>query len=92
MATIKELSSELNSGSLALGAGSAVFAIGFIAFAFGHVYLGTVGMEGALEGMTRGVVDENWAKEHHDIWYKEHQATVETDGVKAEIEAAAGHV
>ena len=49
-------------------------------------------MEGALEGMTRGVVDENWAKEHHDIWYKEHQATVETDGVKAEIEAAAGHV
>ena len=70
----------------------AVFAIGFIAFAFGHVYLGTIGMEGALEGMTRGVVDESWAKEHHDIWYKEHQATVVTDGVKAEIEAAAGHV
>jgi formate dehydrogenase subunit gamma len=69
-----------------------IMAVGFIAFAIGHIYLGTIGMEGALEGMTRGVVDENWAKEHHDIWYEEHLATVGTDEVKAEIEAAAGHV
>lgn len=28
-------------------------------------------MEGALEGMVTGEVDETWAKEHHDLWYKE---------------------
>ena len=28
-------------------------------------------MEGALEGMVTGEVDEIWAKEHHDLWYKE---------------------
>ncbi|TNF87546.1 MAG: formate dehydrogenase subunit gamma [Gammaproteobacteria bacterium] len=38
---------------------------------FGHAYIGTVGTEGALEGMTTGYVDANWAKQHHDIWYDE---------------------
>lgn len=28
-------------------------------------------MEGALEGMVTGEVDETWAKEHHDLWYEE---------------------
>ena len=70
----------------------AVVAVGFIAFGLGHIYLGTIGMEGALEGMTTGVVDENWAKEHHDIWYEEHLASIGTDQVKAEIQAAAGNV
>lgn len=49
----------------------AIAALLFIAVGLGHIYLGTVGMEGALEGMTRGEVDENWAKEHHDLWYEE---------------------
>ena len=30
-----------------------------------------VGVEGALEGMTTGRVDENWAKQHHSLWYEE---------------------
>lgn len=51
--------------------GHAIAALLFIAVGLGHIYLGTVGMEGALEGMTRGEVDENWAKEHHDLWYEE---------------------
>ncbi len=38
---------------------------------FGHAYIGTIGTEGALEGMTTGYVDENWAKQHHDLWYEE---------------------
>jgi len=38
---------------------------------FGHAYIGTLGTEGALEGMTTGYVDANWAKQHHDIWYDE---------------------
>jgi formate dehydrogenase subunit gamma len=37
----------------------------------GHAYLGTVGTEGTLEGMTTGYVDANWAKQHHDQWYEE---------------------
>ncbi|WP_282176454.1 formate dehydrogenase subunit gamma [Vibrio nereis] len=36
-----------------------------------HIYIGLFGMEGALEGMVTGEVDETWAKEHHDIWYEE---------------------
>jgi len=36
-----------------------------------HIYIGLFGMEGALEGMVTGKVDETWAKEHHDLWYKE---------------------
>jgi len=46
-------------------------AILFIAFGIGHIYLGTVGMEGAMEAMTEGTVDANWAREHHDLWYEE---------------------
>jgi len=34
----------------------------------GHIYLGTVGTEGAYEGMKTGYVDETWAKEHHQLW------------------------
>jgi formate dehydrogenase subunit gamma len=33
-----------------------------------HIYIGTVGMEGAFEAMGSGEVDRNWAKEHHDQW------------------------
>jgi formate dehydrogenase subunit gamma len=43
----------------------------FIAMILAHIYLGTVGMEGALESMVDGTVDCNWAKEHHTLWFKE---------------------
>lgn len=36
-----------------------------------HIYLGTVGMKGALEAMRYGYVDEQWAKEHHEYWYND---------------------
>lgn len=49
----------------------ALGAVGLIAVAFGHVYVGTIGMEGSLDSMLKGEVDENWAKEHHDLWYEE---------------------
>lgn len=67
-------------------------ALAFVAVAIGHVYIGSIGMEGALEGMTRGTVDENWAKEHHDLWYEAHVAEASTDSVGAEVLAAAGKV
>ena len=37
----------------------------------GHIYLGTIGMKGALEAMRTGYVDETWAKEHHEYWYND---------------------
>jgi formate dehydrogenase subunit gamma len=39
-----------------------------------HVYMATVGEEGAFEGMWDGTVDENWAKQHHSIWYEREAA------------------
>ncbi|MGO2392051.1 formate dehydrogenase subunit gamma [Halomonas sp. AOP12-C2-37] len=49
----------------------AVGALGLTAVSLGHIYIGTLGTEGALEGMTTGYVDETWAKEHHSLWYEE---------------------
>jgi formate dehydrogenase subunit gamma len=49
----------------------AVIAILFIALILAHIYIGTLGMEGAFEAMGTGEVDLNWAKEHHDRWLAE---------------------
>ena len=49
----------------------AVIAVLFVALIFGHIYVGTLGMEGAFEAMGTGTVDRNWAKEHHDLWFKD---------------------
>ncbi|MGA8785984.1 MAG: formate dehydrogenase subunit gamma [Polaromonas sp.] len=45
-----------------------------MAMFLGHIYLGTIGMEGAYEGMKTGYVDETWAKEHHEYWYDDIRA------------------
>jgi formate dehydrogenase subunit gamma len=50
----------------------AVVAVLFIALILGHIYIGTLGMEGAFEAMGSGEVDLNWAKEHHDHWLAKH--------------------
>ena len=40
----------------------------------GHIYLGTLGMQGAYKAMKTGYVDETWAKEHHELWYDDIKA------------------
>jgi formate dehydrogenase subunit gamma len=40
----------------------------FIAIMLAHIYIGTVGMQGAFEAMGRGEVDINWARQHHSLW------------------------
>jgi formate dehydrogenase subunit gamma len=45
----------------------------FVAAMLGHIYIGTIGMEGAFEAMGTGTVDENWAKQHHSLWLEEEQ-------------------
>jgi formate dehydrogenase subunit gamma len=49
----------------------AVIAVLFVALILGHIYIGTLGMEGAFEAMWTGDVDYNWAKEHHDLWLED---------------------
>jgi formate dehydrogenase subunit gamma len=51
----------------------AVVAVLFIALILAHIYIGTLGMEGAFEAMGTGAVDVNWAKEHHDLWFMQQQ-------------------
>jgi formate dehydrogenase subunit gamma len=36
-----------------------------------HIYIGTLGMQGAFSAMGSGEVDVNWAKEHHSLWADE---------------------
>jgi len=49
----------------------AVVSLLFIAVMLAHIYIGTIGMEGAFEAMGTGDVDENWAKEHHSLWLED---------------------
>lgn len=51
-----------------------VVAMLFVAAMIGHIYIGTVGMEGAFEAMGTGTVDLNWAREHHSLWLEEEGA------------------
>jgi formate dehydrogenase subunit gamma len=46
----------------------------YIAVSLGHIYLGTIGLEGSYQAMRTGYVDEAWAKEHHEYWYEETKA------------------
>ena len=48
-----------------------IVAMLFIAVMLAHIYIGTLGMEGAFEAMGSGTVDRNWAKEHHSLWLEE---------------------
>src|SRR3954464_686870 len=49
-------------------------AVLFVAAMLAHIYIGTVGMEGAFEAMGTGEVDINWSKQHHSLWLAEEQA------------------
>lgn len=51
-----------------------IVAVLFIAAMLGHIYIGTIGMEGAFEAMGSGTVDLNWAKEHHSLWLEDIEA------------------
>jgi formate dehydrogenase subunit gamma len=64
-----------------------VVAILFVALILGHIYIGTLGMEGAFEAMWTGAVDYNWAKEHHDLWLQKELAKPRS-GADAELPSA----
>jgi formate dehydrogenase subunit gamma len=51
-----------------------IVAVLFVAAMLAHIYIGTLGMEGAFEAMGTGEVDLNWAKEHHALWLEQEMA------------------
>jgi formate dehydrogenase subunit gamma len=48
-----------------------IVAVLFVALIIAHIYIGTLGTEGAFEAMWTGSVDLNWAKTHHRLWLEE---------------------
>ncbi|WP_333844910.1 formate dehydrogenase subunit gamma [Limnohabitans sp.] len=52
----------------------AVATLLMMAMFIGHIYMGTVGMQGAYKAMRTGYVDETWAKEHHELWHDDIKA------------------
>jgi len=59
-----------------------VVSVLFVAAMLGHIYIGTIGMEGAFEAMAEGTVDVNWARQHHSLWLKEETAQQSQPGPK----------
>ncbi|MCY0093660.1 formate dehydrogenase subunit gamma [Hoeflea ulvae] len=65
-----------------------IVAVVMICLIFAHIYIGTIGMEGAFDAMGSGEVDLNWAREHHSIWVDEVMAD-KTDKADAAVAAPA---
>lgn len=53
-------------------------ALVMIAIIIAHIYIGSLGMEGAFDAMYSGFVDENWAREHHSAWVEDTEAKAST--------------
>jgi formate dehydrogenase subunit gamma len=66
----------------------AAMSLFLISIIIAHIYIGTIGMEGAFEAMGSGQVDINWAREHHNLWVKEMERKQE-QGEQAAREIAA---
>ena len=61
----------------------AIVALTLITVMIGHIYIGSLGMEGAFAAMGTGQVDQNWARQHHSLWVEEAKGAV-PDAVPAE--------
>lgn len=57
-----------------------IVALALICIVIAHIYIGTVGMEGAFDAMGSGEVDLNWAREHHNLWVEEVEADMAKSG------------
>ena len=70
-----------------------ISALLLISVSFGHIYLGTIGVEGTLDSMATGSVDEAWAVAHHDQWYEEMTGeAVDSEEQETQADAVEGAV
>lgn len=51
-----------------------ISAIIICAFSIVHIFMATVMSEGGMECMVSGYCDENWATQHHNLWFDEIKA------------------
>jgi formate dehydrogenase subunit gamma len=65
-----------------------ITAVLFIALMLAHIYIGSIGLEGAFEGMWDGTVDVNWAKEHHSLWLEQEAARGQVSPPQPGMQAA----
>jgi formate dehydrogenase subunit gamma len=64
---ILELRARLQVANLVHGIGALLMML----LALGHIYMGTIGVEGAYQSMKTGEVDEVWARDHHELWHQQ---------------------
>jgi formate dehydrogenase subunit gamma len=71
----------------------AIAAVLVIGAGLGHIYMGTIGVEGAYRNMRDGYTDETWAKEHHQYWYEDVKSgkVAAKTGTAAEVSAQTQH-
>ena len=65
----------------------AIVSFVLIAIIFAHIYIGSVGMEGAYDAMGSGEVSEEWARQHHSLWVekvRENEQALSKDATPAE--------
>jgi formate dehydrogenase subunit gamma len=62
----------------------AIVAFVMMAMIMAHIYIGTLGMEGAYDAMGSGEVDEEWARQHHSLWYEDVKAKQNDNSQPAE--------
>jgi len=70
----------------------AIAALIYIVISLGHIYMGTIGVEGAYGNMRHGYTDETWAKEHHEIWYNEVKSGRRPEAAGGAVPAGAPHM
>lgn len=58
----------------------AIVGLVMIAIVIAHIYIGSLGMEGAFDAVGSGQVDLNWAREHHNLWVAEVEAKQQAPG------------
>ena len=63
-----------------------IVAFVFMIIIIAHIYLGSVGMEGAYDAMGTGEVEEQWAREHHGLWVQEMEEKERSSGATTPAE------
>lgn len=65
----------------------AIVSFVLMAIVIAHIYIGSIGMEGAYDAMGSGEVEEQWAREHHSLWVEEVTSQNEQKNTKPDAPA-----
>jgi formate dehydrogenase subunit gamma len=58
-------------------------ALGLTCVALVHIYVRTIGIQGAFSAMGSGQVDANWARQHHSLWADRQLKRLDADAAAA---------